>query len=419
MKVISTNISVPTTIQLGKEFVQTGMYKRSVNEGIYLTKTGVRNDAVIDRRYHGGEEKACYLFGYNNYGYFQDKFPNANWEIGMFGENITLDYLDESKLIVGSIYGLGETEIMIFEPRQPCAKLNYRLGSNQAVKEFANAPFPGVYVKVLKEGWVRPNDILEHKSSTENTQTITSLYISKLNKSVKKETKNEPKQRVEQSMPVVKQKVIEAAEKYVREELEGEGSGHDWWHIKRVLDLSVTIADQYPKSDLFVIKLGALLHDIGDHKFHNGDHTVGPKLVGDWLNRYAVDEESKEKIIAIVKEISYKGAQVETPMSSLEGEIVQDADRLDAIGAIGIARTFAYGGNKNREMHNPEHRVEAHSDFESYKKTTGPTINHFYEKLLLLKDRMNTSYGLTLAKKRHQYMVTFLEEFFSEWEGKR
>ncbi len=213
--------------------------------------------------------------------------------------------------------------------------------------------------------------------------------------------------------------IIEKALAYVRDLLEGEGSGHDWWHIKRVYDLSVTMANEYPEADLFIIQLGALLHDIGDHKFHNGDHTVGPKMVTDWLIENQVDEVIIDKVVAIVKEISYKGADVETPMSSLEGEIVQDADRLDAIGAIGIARTFAYGGNKNREMHNPEVSPELHSDFETYKKTTGPTINHFYEKLLLLKDRMNTEFGKKLAQQRHTYMEDFLEEFFAEWKGEK
>ena len=213
--------------------------------------------------------------------------------------------------------------------------------------------------------------------------------------------------------------IIEKALVYVRDLLEGEGSGHDWWHIKRVYDLSVTMAKEYPEAELFIVQLGALLHDIGDHKFHNGDHTVGPKMVTDWLVGNQVDESTIAKVVAIVKEISYKGADVETPMSSLEGEIVQDADRLDAIGAIGIARTFAYGGNKNREMHNPEVDPEHHSDFETYKKTTGPTINHFYEKLLLLKDRMNTDFGKKLAQQRHTYMEVFLEEFFAEWDGKR
>jgi uncharacterized protein len=217
----------------------------------------------------------------------------------------------------------------------------------------------------------------------------------------------------------VGEQVIEKAQKYVRSILEGEGSGHDWWHIKRVYDLANTIANHYPDVNLLVVQLGALLHDIGDHKFYDGDHTVGPKMVRSWLQDHAVNEETIQEVVQIVKEISYKGAGVATPMSSLEGEIVQDADRLDAIGAIGIARTFAYGGNKNREMHNPEVHAELHGDFEAYKSTKGPTINHFYEKLLLLKDRMNTEWGKKLAIHRHKYMEEFLQEFFEEWDGKK
>lgn len=217
----------------------------------------------------------------------------------------------------------------------------------------------------------------------------------------------------------MKQEVVENAEKYVRDLLEGEGSGHDWWHIKRVHDLAMTIAKSYPESNLLVIRLAALLHDIGDHKFYDGDHFIGPKMVAEWLTANKVDLKTSHKIVNIVKEISYKGAEVATLMSSLEGEIVQDADRLDAIGAIGIARTFAYGGNKNRELHNPEVFPELHSNFEAYKSTTGPTINHFYEKLLLLKDRMNTPFGKKMAKRRHKYMEDFLDEFFEEWKGNR
>lgn len=211
--------------------------------------------------------------------------------------------------------------------------------------------------------------------------------------------------------------LVSKAAEYVKGLFLGEGSGHDWWHIKRVHDLAVNIANQYPNVNVELVQLGALLHDVGDHKFHNGDHTMGPKLVTQWLKENEASEELINAVIAIVKEISYKGAGVETPMSSLEGEIVQDADRLDAIGAIGIARTFAYGGNKNREMYNPDIAAEMHEDFDTYKKTTGPTINHFHEKLLLLKDRMNTEVGKQMAQHRHQYMVDFLEEFHHEWDG--
>ena len=427
MKVLSTNISSKKTITIGKEVMETGMYKNPVREGVFLTRYGVKNDAVVDAIYHGGEEKACYLFGKNNYAYFQNKFTSIDWSLGMFGENITLTELNESTLNIGDIYTLGDAEIQISEPRLPCSKLGYRLGSPLAVKTFANAPYPGVYVKVIKDGRVKSGDEMKLKEEWPVKLKLTDLYIWMLKKSKYSHKANvllnneAVTQNVKNQFIKVldKEQVINEALKYVRETLEGEGSGHDWWHIKRVYDLANTIAENYEEADLFVVKLGALLHDIGDHKFYNGDHTVGPKMVGDWLSRHNVDSEASEKVISIVKEISYKGANTDTPMSSLEGEIVQDADRLDAIGAIGIARTFAYGGNKNREMHNPEHKVEEHSDFEEYKKTTGPTINHFYEKLLLLKDRMNTEFGKQLAQKRHEYMEAFLEEFFAEWEGKR
>ena len=427
MRVLSTNISSIKTITIGKQEMQTGMYKKPIEEGIFLTKLGVKSDAVVDARYHGGAEKAAYLYGKNHYSFFKERFPDADWELGMFGENITLDEVDESALNVGDVYTLGEAEVKISEPRLPCNKFGHRLGDTQAIKVFAEANYPGVYIQVIKEGLVKPGDQMQLKVRQMERLSLTDLYRWFLKKSDHAEKAAElfvnphvTENIKEQFRKVLtKKKIVLEAEKYVREQLEGEGSGHDWWHIKRVLNLSEKIANQYPDADLFVVKLGALLHDIGDHKFHNGDHTMGPKLVGKWLNDHAVDSESAEKVLQIVAEISFKGAKVATPMSSLEGEIVQDADRLDAIGAIGIARTFAYGGNKNREMHNPEHKVENHENFEAYKKTTGPTINHFYEKLLLLKDRMNTDYGLVLAKKRHQYMETFLEEFFEEWEGER
>ncbi len=173
------------------------------------------------------------------------------------------------------------------------------------------------------------------------------------------------------------------------------------------------------KADLFIVELGAMLHDLGDFKFHDGDHTVGPKMVKEWLQNMNTDDQTIKKVVDIVKEISYKGADVETPMSTLEGEIVQDADRLDAMGAIGVARTFAYGGSKGREMHNPETKPEQHNNFEDYKNSKAPTINHFYEKLLLLKDRMNTKTAKNMANKRHEFMKDYLDQFYKEWEGER
>ena len=171
--------------------------------------------------------------------------------------------------------------------------------------------------------------------------------------------------------------------------------------------------------DPFIVEMGAWLHDIADHKYHDGDHSKGPKVARAWMEEHHMEESDIQKITKIVEEISFKGAKVATPMSSLEGAIVQDADRLDAIGAIGIARTFAYGGSRNRLMYDPDIKSDMHDNFEAYKNTTSPTINHFYEKLLLLKDRMNTKYAKEIAEERHAYMEGFLEQFFAEWEAKR
>ncbi|MCK5775726.1 MAG: HD domain-containing protein, partial [Bacteroidales bacterium] len=211
-----------------------------------------------------------------------------------------------------------------------------------------------------------------------------------------------------------KQLILDKTRDFIKKELSGDGSGHDWWHIVRVTKTAMQIGVK-ENADLFIVELGAMLHDLGDFKFHDGDHTVGPRMVTDWLEKNYVDASTVRKVVDIVNEISYKGTDVETPMSTLEGSIVQDADRLDAIGAIGIARTFAYGGSKNREMHNPGIKPESHDNFEDYKNSKAPTINHFYEKLLLLKDRMNTDTAKKMAYKRHEYMEDYLNQFYKEW----
>lgn len=213
------------------------------------------------------------------------------------------------------------------------------------------------------------------------------------------------------------QAIIDETARYVREQLEGEGSGHDWWHIFRVWKNARYIASQEKGADLFTVELAALLHDIGDHKFHNGDETVGPRLVREWLEKQPLDEVFIATVCDIVSGLSYKGAGTSSAMPTLEGRIVQDADRLDAIGAIGIARTFAYGGHKGRELYNPAVAPVLHDNFEDYKSSTAPTINHFYEKLLLLKDRMHTPTARALAEKRHQYMEDFLSQFYAEWNA--
>ncbi len=215
-----------------------------------------------------------------------------------------------------------------------------------------------------------------------------------------------------------KDEILSQCVDLVKDKFEGEGTGHGWWHINRVYLAAEKIAKE-EKANLFVVRMGALLHDIADHKFNNGDDSVGPKEARRILIELNCCEEDREAIVQIVDQVTYKGAGVPTPMSSLEGKCVQDADRLDALGAIGIARTFAYGGSKSREIYNPNVKPELHDSFEKYKSTTAPTINHFYEKLLLLKDLMNTKTGKRLANERHVFMEGFLEQFYAEWDVER
>ncbi|HZW61318.1 MAG TPA: HD domain-containing protein [Candidatus Babeliales bacterium] len=209
--------------------------------------------------------------------------------------------------------------------------------------------------------------------------------------------------------------VISATEQFVREKLDGEGSGHDWWHIYRVWCTAKTIAVQ-ERADLFVVELAAMLHDIADWKFHGGDDSVGPRVAREWLSSLQVEPSVIDHVCQIIKDVSYKGAGVLTAMKTKEGMIVQDADRLDAIGAVGIARCFTYGGHKNRIMYDPAIKPVMHVSFEQYKKEQTTTVNHFYEKLLLLKDRMNTDTAKQIAHDRHHFMEQFLTQFFKEWE---
>ena len=196
--------------------------------------------------------------------------------------------------------------------------------------------------------------------------------------------------------------------------MQGESSGHDWWHIYRVWQTSLYITAR-EKVDRDVVQLAALLHDIGDWKFHDGDESVGPRLAREWLQSLAVDENIIDHVCTIIANLSFKGADVKAAPLSAEGQVVQDADRLDAIGAIGIARAFAYGGSKGREMHDPEVAPVLHSSFDQYKASRGTTINHFHEKLLLLKDRLNTATARALAEGRHAFMLEFLNHFDAEW----
>lgn len=218
--------------------------------------------------------------------------------------------------------------------------------------------------------------------------------------------------------------IINATIEFVKDTLKGAESGHDWFHIERVWKNALSIAEQQkietPENNinLLIVQLGALLHDIADHKFHGGDDTKGPTLAKEFLSKLDVDQTVVESVCNIISKISFKGSASKNEMDIIEGKIVQDADRLDALGAIGIARAFSYGGYRKRDMYNPEDKPKLGMDWEAYKKNEGSTINHFYEKLLLIKDRMNTEAGKKIAQKRHDYMLGFLEEFYAEWNGK-
>lgn len=210
--------------------------------------------------------------------------------------------------------------------------------------------------------------------------------------------------------------LIENTKGFVKEQLKNAEGGHDWFHIERVYNNAMLIA-KTEKCDIQIVALGALLHDIADSKFHNGDEKVGPRVASEFLKLQHVDDLVIEHVIKIIENISFKGGNVKQNFNSTELKVVQDADRLDAIGAIGIARAFSYGGFKNRGMYDPEIKPNLNMTKEEYKKSTAPTINHFYEKLLLLKDKMNTQTGTAIAKDRHQFMEVFLEQFYAEFEG--
>jgi len=211
--------------------------------------------------------------------------------------------------------------------------------------------------------------------------------------------------------------LIQKTEDFMISEFRGEGSGHDWFHIDRVRKMALNLGGQ-EGCDLFIVEMAALLHDLDDWKLVQAE-THFPSRAEKWLVEMNLEQDVVSKIIQIIEDVSFKGAGVETPVRSLEAAVVQDADRLDAMGAIGIARTFAYGGNKKRQIYDPAVNPVMHEDFHAYQTSSAPTINHFYEKLLLLKDRMNTETAKTIAIGRHQYMEFYLTQFFEEWEANR
>lgn len=211
--------------------------------------------------------------------------------------------------------------------------------------------------------------------------------------------------------------VVARTERFVAERLAGEASGHDWWHIARVRHSALTIGAE-EGVDLFVVELAALLHDIADWKLNGGDELLGATLASEWLSSLGVEPSIREHVAEIIATTSFKGVGVPSSMRTREGAVVQDADRLDAMGAIGIARAFAFGGFVRQVLHDPDVPVQAYASAEAYNARTGTTINHFHEKLLLLRDRMNTATGQRIAADRHAVMDTFLTRFLLECDGK-
>ncbi len=210
------------------------------------------------------------------------------------------------------------------------------------------------------------------------------------------------------------QNLVERVAAHIKTKFLAESSGHDWHHINRVWQLTRQIAAQ-EGAKREIAELGALVHDIADWKFHDGDDSIGPRQAEALLRREGASDEVIAAVVDIVATVSYKGAGVTTAMQTLEGQCVQDADRLDAIGAIGIARCFAYGGHAGRLMHDPDEPPVLHQTAAAYKASKGASLNHFYEKLFLLKDRMNTPTGRALAEPRHQFMEEFVAQFLAEW----
>jgi len=212
---------------------------------------------------------------------------------------------------------------------------------------------------------------------------------------------------------IFEKQAITQTEIYIKSVFDGEGSGHDWWHIYRVRNMALKLAET-EGGNRYLIEMAALLHDLDDWKLSNPDNQSKTEI---WLKKLNIEEDTIFQILKIINQVSFKGAKVENRATTIEAQIVQDADRLDAIGAIGIARAFSYGGSKGRAMFTPGEQPEMHTSFENYKKSTGNTINHFYEKLLLLKNQLNTTTAIEIAKNRHIFMETFLETFFGEWKS--
>lgn len=220
------------------------------------------------------------------------------------------------------------------------------------------------------------------------------------------------------SLTLSQQAIIDQTAEFVKTSLADAEGGHDWWHIYRGWQTAKHLAQTEPV-DLFIVELGVLLHDIADSKFHDGDEQIGPNKARQFLQSINVDPTIVDHVVKIIENISFKGGQHQQSFRSPELDVIQDADRLDALGAIGIARTFNYGGHKNRPIYDPNIKPNLQMTKEEYKSSNAPTLNHFYEKLLLLKSRMNTKTGRQLAEQRHQFMEQYLQQFYQEWDGQK
>jgi len=216
----------------------------------------------------------------------------------------------------------------------------------------------------------------------------------------------------------LKNEAIANTVEFVKSTLKNAEGGHDWWHIYRVWNTARHIA-QSENVDMFIVELGALLHDIADSKFNEGDEEIGPRKARAFMESIGLNEADIRHVENIISNISFKGGKVQQSFRSPELDVVQDADRLDALGAIGIARAFNYGGFKGREIYNPDSKPDMNLSKDEYKNSKAPTLNHFYEKLLLLKDRMNTQTGRKMAQQRHDFMLAYLDQFYNEWDGEK
>lgn len=219
-------------------------------------------------------------------------------------------------------------------------------------------------------------------------------------------------------MNVIEQQIINRTIDFVKDQLSGAEGGHDWWHIYRVWKMALRLARE-EKANLYVVNLGALLHDIADAKFYGGDEEIGPRKAETFLQSAGTGRAVIDQVLFIIRHVSFKNRHELPGILPIELQIVQDADRLDAMGAMGIARAFSYGGFKGRVFYDPAIKPNPNQSKEEYKAAKAPTINHFYEKLLLLKDMMNTPAGKQMAARRHRFMEAYLEQFYAEWEGER